>query len=122
MFLEQNQDNAKVKELNGKMVLLGGSYRDFDRHLTPLGKQARSGVEILANAIQTELDDVNIPLLSSVFGLSSTLTAFIIWDLSIGCLVLLVFKSAIARKKKDCDGDPRPIAICVADVFAGTAC
>ena len=37
-----------------KIVLIGGTYRDFDRHFTPIG--TLPGIEVLANAIQTELD------------------------------------------------------------------
>ena len=36
----------------GKIVLLGGSYLDQDRHETPLGRL--TGVEVLANVIETE--------------------------------------------------------------------
>ena len=38
--------------ISGKIVLLGGSYLDQDRHETPLGRL--TGVEVLANAIETE--------------------------------------------------------------------
>jgi CHASE2 domain-containing sensor protein len=37
-----------------KVVLLGGSYSDQDEHDTPLGRL--TGVEVLANVIETELD------------------------------------------------------------------
>jgi len=43
-----------IPDLAGKIVLLGGSYRDFDRHFTPIGEE--TGMMILANAVQTELD------------------------------------------------------------------
>jgi hypothetical protein len=43
-----------IPELANKLVLLGGSFGDYDRHFTPLG--AQPGVLVLANAIQTELD------------------------------------------------------------------
>jgi CHASE2 domain-containing sensor protein len=39
--------------LRGKIVLVGGTYLDEDRHETPLGKLP--GVEIIANVIETEL-------------------------------------------------------------------
>jgi hypothetical protein len=40
--------------LKGKIVLLGGSFLDQDRHDTPLGRKLR-GVEVLANAVETDL-------------------------------------------------------------------
>ncbi len=40
--------------LTGKLVLLGGSFRDFDRHTTALGTMP--GFAVLANAIETELN------------------------------------------------------------------
>ena len=43
-----------VRELCGRLVLLGGTYLDVDRHFTPLGKEA--GLFVLANSIQTDLD------------------------------------------------------------------
>lgn len=39
--------------IKGKIVLIGGTYLDEDRHSTPLGEL--SGVEINANVIETEL-------------------------------------------------------------------
>src|SRR6516165_6795591 len=42
-----------IPEFVGKLVILGGDYRDFDRHFTPLG--ILPGVVVLANAIETEL-------------------------------------------------------------------
>jgi CHASE2 domain-containing sensor protein len=41
-------------DLRRKIVLVGGAYRDLDRHFTPLGMLP--GVMALANAIQTELE------------------------------------------------------------------
>jgi CHASE2 domain-containing sensor protein len=46
--------SEKIPEFNGRIVLLGGTYRDFDRHTTPIGTLI--GVRVLANAIQTELN------------------------------------------------------------------
>jgi CHASE2 domain-containing sensor protein len=43
-----------LPDLRDKIVLVGGAYRDLDRHFTPLG--TLPGVMALANAIQTELD------------------------------------------------------------------
>lgn len=43
-----------VPELANKMVLIGGTYRDYDRHFTPVG--IMPGVAVLANAIDTELE------------------------------------------------------------------
>jgi CHASE2 domain-containing sensor protein len=42
-----------MPELKGKLVLLGGTFLDVDRHFTPIGTVP--GVLVLANAIQTEL-------------------------------------------------------------------
>jgi CHASE2 domain-containing sensor protein len=39
--------------LQDRIVILGGTYRDFDRHFTPIGVQP--GAIVLANALQTEL-------------------------------------------------------------------
>jgi CHASE2 domain-containing sensor protein len=44
---------SAIPEFKDRIVLLGGTYRDFDRHATPIGNLA--GVMVLANAIQTEL-------------------------------------------------------------------
>jgi hypothetical protein len=48
------EDEQTISALKGKLVLLGGSYRDFDRHFTLLG--TKPGVVVLANALQTALD------------------------------------------------------------------
>ena len=48
-----SKDTEPDPELHDKLVLIGGTYRDFDRHFTPGGSQP--GVVILANAIETEL-------------------------------------------------------------------
>lgn len=45
---------AILPALTGKLVLIGGNFRDFDRHYTPIGRLP--GVLLLANAIETELD------------------------------------------------------------------
>jgi CHASE2 domain-containing sensor protein len=42
-----------IPQLREKLVLLGGTYRDFDRHFAPVG--TLPGVFVLANAIATEL-------------------------------------------------------------------
>lgn len=52
--------SALKKALQGKLVLLGGSYRDFDRHFTLLG--TKPGLVVLANALQTELDEKDKPI------------------------------------------------------------
>jgi CHASE2 domain-containing sensor protein len=49
---QENGQRNQIPELCHKIVLLGGSYRDYDRHFTPLGKLV--GVEVLANAIETQ--------------------------------------------------------------------
>ena len=51
---EDGGQEQKVSDLSNRLVLLGGTYLDVDRHFTPLGKEP--GVFVLANAIQTELD------------------------------------------------------------------
>jgi len=43
-----------IPAFSKKIVLIGGTYRDFDRHYTPIG--TLPGTAVLANAIQTELD------------------------------------------------------------------
>lgn len=57
--------------LRGKIVILGGSYLGEDKHDTPLGMM--SGVEILANAVETELKGGGAEPLSR-FGLIVLLT------------------------------------------------
>lgn len=52
--IESGGLSEKIPEFDGRIVLLGGTYRDFDRHTTPIGTLV--GVRVLANAIQTELD------------------------------------------------------------------
>jgi CHASE2 domain-containing sensor protein len=47
-----------LAEFSNKAVLIGGTYGDSDRHFTPIG--TLPGVEVLANAIQTELDGEGI--------------------------------------------------------------
>ena len=86
-FLSHGQTYAKFE---GKIVLLGGSYRDFDRHSTPLG--TNTGVEILANAIQTELGSVPIPVLLSILPGAPGLVKFIIFDVIIGSIFLTVLR------------------------------
>jgi CHASE2 domain-containing sensor protein len=44
---------ARQSPIEGRIVLLGGGFGSFDRHETPLGKM--TGVEIMANAIETEV-------------------------------------------------------------------
>jgi hypothetical protein len=97
VFLEQKPNQIKVKELSGKIVLLGGSYRDFDRHFTPLG--TTTGVEILANAIQTERSPVPIPvLLSTISPIPPNLISFLMFDVVIGCGILYVLNYLVKIK------------------------
>jgi CHASE2 domain-containing sensor protein len=51
-----------IAEFKGKIVLLGGTYRDFDRHPTPIG--TLPGIVVLANAIESELTDKPVKALS----------------------------------------------------------
>jgi CHASE2 domain-containing sensor protein len=44
---------ANHSPIEGRIVLFGGEYGSFDRHETPLGRM--TGVEVLANAVETEL-------------------------------------------------------------------
>jgi CHASE2 domain-containing sensor protein len=53
---------SAIPEFKDKIVLLGGTYRDFDRHATPIGNIA--GVTVLANAIQTDLGGHPVRVLS----------------------------------------------------------
>jgi len=55
------QDSA-IQDFEGKIVLLGGTYRDFDRHATPIGNLP--GIVVLANAIETELGGKPVKALS----------------------------------------------------------
>ncbi len=52
--LELSKHWPTASPIKEKIVLLGGSYLDQDRHDTPLGRL--TGVEVLANAIETETD------------------------------------------------------------------
>jgi CHASE2 domain-containing sensor protein len=57
--LSENGRNSRADDaFRNKVVLIGGTYRDFDRHFTPIG--TLPGIEVLANAIQTELDGEGI--------------------------------------------------------------
>jgi CHASE2 domain len=47
-------EEQALPALYKKLVLLGGTYLDVDRHFTPVGRIP--GVFVLANAIQSELD------------------------------------------------------------------
>lgn len=51
-FAEQGWENNDV--LRNKVVLVGGTYGEGDRHATPLGEM--SGVAIHANVVETELN------------------------------------------------------------------
>jgi CHASE2 domain-containing sensor protein len=51
---ENGGQGQMVPDFLNKIVLIGGTYRDFDRHFTPIG--ALPGVAVLANAIDTELE------------------------------------------------------------------
>lgn len=51
---ENGGQGQMVPDFLNKIVLIGGTYRDFDRHFTPIG--ASPGVAVLANAIDTELE------------------------------------------------------------------
>lgn len=106
-FLQPDTENQLFKLKDKKAVLLGGSYRDFDRHFTPLG--VKTGVEILANAIQTELDQSSIPVLSPVLlslvppprAILNWVIEFLLFDLFAGCFILWVLKSSnVSRKVK----------------------
>ena len=51
---KENGDQSQiVPDFVNKIVLIGGTYRDFDRHFTPIGELP--GVAVLANAVDTEL-------------------------------------------------------------------
>jgi len=52
--LEMSKQWPAASPIRDKIVLLGGSYLDQDRHETPLGRL--TGVEILANVIETETE------------------------------------------------------------------
>lgn len=51
---ENGQAIHNIPQFKGKIVLLGGTYLDCDRHFTPIG--SLPGVMVLANAIQTEIN------------------------------------------------------------------
>jgi hypothetical protein len=51
---ENGGQGQMVPDFLSKIVLIGGTYRDFDRHFTPIG--TLPGVAVLANAIDTELE------------------------------------------------------------------
>ncbi len=52
---EKNSGQSQiVPDFLNKIVLVGGTYRDFDRHFTPVGELP--GVVVLANAVETELE------------------------------------------------------------------
>jgi CHASE2 domain-containing sensor protein len=68
-----NRDCAAVQPWGGKIALLGGSYSDTERSKdTPIGPM--SGVEVLANVIETELEGGGQPELG--LGLSMAMEAF----------------------------------------------
>lgn len=63
--------------IEGSIVLVGALYEESDRHWTPLGKIA--GVEVMAYAIQTLLDDKEIILVSkTLLVLVSLIIIFIV--------------------------------------------
>jgi len=82
-------------------VLLGGTYRDFDRHYTPIG--LIPGAFVLANAIQTELDSDAVPahpkwaLFLVEFAAGAVLILFLhSANVSTGRMLLLGVPAAIA--------------------------
>jgi CHASE2 domain-containing sensor protein len=54
LALNAKENNNTLSRLKDRIVLLGGSYRDYDRHFTPFGAQPQPGAIVLANALQTE--------------------------------------------------------------------
>jgi len=51
---ENGGQGQTVPDFLNKIVLIGGTYRDLDRHYSPIG--VLPGVAVLANAIDTELE------------------------------------------------------------------
>jgi hypothetical protein len=51
--LDAKENSRTLSVLKERVVILGGTYRDFDRHFTPIGTQR--GAIVLANALQSEL-------------------------------------------------------------------
>ncbi len=51
---DNNAPGQSIPQFSQKIVLLGGTYGDCDRHFTPIG--TLPGAIVLANAIQTEID------------------------------------------------------------------
>ena len=58
--LEAKAKKRNLSILNKHIVILGGAYRDYDRHFTPIGNQV--GTIVLANALQTELEGPHVPV------------------------------------------------------------
>jgi len=91
---ENGGQGQAIVELKDKLVLLGGTYRDVDRHFTPLG--TLPGVLVLANAVQTELNGgaaqayPRWALFLLEFGSGAVLVLiFQIWELSLGRMLVL---------------------------------
>jgi CHASE2 domain-containing sensor protein len=97
---EDGGEEQPIAELKGRLVLLGGTYRDFDRHYTPIG--LIPGMLVLANAIQTELDGDAVPahpkwaLFLLEFAAGAVLVVFLHFaNFSAGRMLLLGVPAAI---------------------------
>jgi CHASE2 domain-containing sensor protein len=89
--IEKGGQNKEIPELYRKIVLLGGEYRDFDRHDTPLGTAV--GVEVLANTVETMWFGEGV-------GLSAPWVLFLVDFFVAALLVILlhVFPTTVKRQ------------------------
>jgi CHASE2 domain-containing sensor protein len=99
---EDGGQGQMVPEFLNKIVLIGGTYRDFDRHFTPIG--ALPGVAVLANAIDTEVDGGGVKASPRwvLFGLEFLASALI---------VLLFHQYAMSPGKAIAWGVPLTVAL-----------
>ena len=77
----RNAADQQIPSLADHIVIIGGSYRDSDRHYTPIGRLP--GEVVLANAIQTELDNVGVKAYPqwALFVIEFIASALFVWFL-----------------------------------------
>jgi CHASE2 domain-containing sensor protein len=97
-----------IPAFSKKIILIGGTYRDFDRHFTPIG--TLPGTAVLANAIQTELDGGGTRAYSPW-------SLFLLEFLASALLVLLFHFFALSPWKTLAWGVPTTVAISLAFSF-----
>ena len=77
--LDAKKNRNTLAVLKNRIVILGGTYRDYDIHFTPFGQQR--GIMVLANALQSELFDLSgvVPSHMLLFVAEAVAATFIVF-------------------------------------------